>query len=495
MRIFTCQLLTETNTFSPVPTGLHAYQEMGIHHGDASLTDPDGVFAILRQWLQLAEAEGHEVIEGLAAQAQPGGRTLGAVYEEFRDEILQKIKIALPLDAILLNLHGAMSADGYDDCEGDLLYRIREIVGPGVAIGIEIDLHCHLTSRMLSSSDIIISYKEYPHTDIYERAEETYRLTVAAAKGAVKPVISTVDCHMVGLWHTTREPMAGFVQKMKDLADGKNILSISFGHGFPWGDITESGARLWVITNDRKELGDHVALDLANELFALREETRQPLLSIDQALDKANEARIFPIVAADGADNPGGGAPSDSTFILERVLERGVSNVLIAFIYDPEVVKIAADAGVGASLDLRIGGKTGVTSGNPVDLKVEIKAIIDNHFQAGLGLRWPLGKTVWLRAAHHLDLVITSIRSQPFDPECLEKLGIDLIKKRLIVLKSVQHFYALFAPIAHGGVLYIAAPGALTPDFAAIPYKVRPLDYWPRQEDVRPEIIAPQSTS
>lgn len=489
MRIFTAQLMTETNTFAPMPTARRGFEELGYHHGNASLVDPESLFVVLALWRRLAEARGHEIIESLGAAAQPSGRTVRALWEEMRDEILGDLKAALPVDAVILSLHGAMAADGYDDCEGDLLERIRAIVGPEVTIGIELDLHCHMTSRMRRNTDIIIAYKHYPHTDISVCGERLFDLVTAAAEGRIKPATSMVDCHMVGLWHTTREPMASFVRDMAEHEDGAKVLDISFGHGFPWGDVPEGGARLWVTTDDDPALGEAVAMDFANRLFAMREESMQPLLSIDQALDQASNATSLPIVAADGADNPGGGAPSDSTFILERVVERGVDNVLIAFLYDPEAIRLAEDAGVGATFDMRIGGKTGPASGNPVDLRVAVKAIIPDHFQTGLGARWPLGTTAWLQGPNGLDLILSSARSQPFDPASIQQLGIDLSGKRLIVVKSIQHFYEHFAPIAKGGVLYVAAPGALSPDFAALPYRVKSQDYWPRRDDVRPVLI------
>jgi microcystin degradation protein MlrC len=489
MRIFISQLVMESNTFAPIPLGRGAYEDMGIHHGDASVVAPDGVFATLALWRRLAETAGYEVIEGLAAQAQPGGRTLKAVYEGFRDEILENIRAALPVDIVLLNLHGAMSAVDYDDCEGDLLARVRSLVGPNVVLGVEVDLHCHATSAMLRSSDILIAYKEYPHTDIADRAEEVFRLSVATAQKRITPVISVVDCKMVGLWHTTREPMSGFVNRMRAHEDNGDALSVSLGHGFPWGDVAEGGARLWVITDKQQKKGDRLAEELAQQFFAMRDETAAPLMSIDEALDYAVGSDSFPVVGADVADNPGGGAPSDSTFVLDRIVARGVDNALVAFLYDPEAVKVLVDAGIGAKLDLRIGGKTGIASGNPIDLTVELKAVLHDHSQSGLGLRWPLGTAVWVRAANRLDLVLTTVRSQPFDPDSIEQLGIDLAAKRLIVLKSIQHFHAGFAPLAKGGVVYINAPGALTPDFITIPYSTRPLDYWPRSDITAPRLL------
>ncbi len=489
MRVFISQLLTESNSFAPIPSGRGAFEEFGVHRGDATARAPEGVFATLALWRRLAENDGHEVIEGLAAQAQPGGRTLRSVYEGFRGEILEAIQGSLPLDIILLNLHGAMSAVACDNCEGDLLERIRAVVGPDVVIGVELDLHCHATTSVLRCADILIAYKEYPHNDIADRAREVYQLSIATAEKRIKPLISVVDCKMVGLWHTTREPMSRFVETMRAHETAEPVLSVSLGHGFPWGDVAEGGARLWVITDDAQDRGDELALELGQRFFDIRNETAQPLMAIDDALQHAMECMDLPVVAADGADNPGGGAPSDSTFVLERIIAKNIDDALIAFLYDPEAVKILVDTDVGAKLALRIGGKTGPASGSPVDVEVELKAILHGHSQSGLGLNWPLGTAVWIRAANRLDLILTSLRSQPFDPASIEKLGIDLASKRLIVVKSIQHFHAGFAPVAKGGVIYIAAPGALTPDFANIPYKNKSLDYWPRTEVAAPCLV------
>lgn len=482
MRIYTAQLLTETNTFTQIPTGLRDYEKIGIHRGTASRDEPDGVFAVLTEWQRLSAADGHEVIEGLAAQAQPGGQTLRAVYEGFRAEILREISAALPLDAILLNLHGAMVADGYDDCEGDLLAHVRQLVGGEVPIGVELDLHCHLTSAMVRATNLFIAYKEYPHTDILDRAREVYRLTLATAKGEVKPVLSLSDCRMIGMWHTTTPLMREFVGSMQRMELGEDVLSVSFGQGFPWADVAEGGAKTWVITNSRPALGVRLAAGLTDWLWQNREATRAPLLDIDSALDAVEAAEKFPLVLADVADNPGGGAPSDSTFILQRMIERNMHDAALGLIFDPGAVEICRDAGVGARLDLRVGGKIGRSSGQPLDLSVVVRSVIESHSQRGLNLVWPLGTAACIQTEDRIDIVLTSVRSQTFDPDAFTKLGISLPDKRMIVVKSIQHFYEKFSPLA-SRVVYVGAPGALDFRFEALPYKKQPLNYWPRVPD------------
>lgn len=483
MRFFISQMATETNTFAPAPTGWLSFEQAGLHHGDGSLKDPQSVVcSTLAELRRLAEADGHQVVESLAAFAQPGGCTLKNVYEAMRDEILSDLEKALPLDGVLLVLHGAMVAIDYDDCEGDLISRVRALVGPDVPIGVELDLHCHTTPLMLQSADIIIAYKEYPHIDAALRAGELYRLTRDTALGLIRPTTAIHDCRMVGLWHTTREPMKSFVADMQALEGKDGVLSVSFGHGFPWGDTVDSGARVWVVTDNDPAGAARLAEQLGRRIWDEREATRAPGLSIDEALDQALAFPGGPVVLADVADNPGGGAAGDATFVLRRLIERGIGDAVTGLYWDPGAILQCRDAGVGACFDLRLGGKSGPSSGDPVDLRVTVRAILDGHSQRGLGARWPLGVAVWLEAAGGLDIVLASVRSQVFHPEAFAELGIDLAAKKLIIVKSTQHFHAGFAPIA-AEILYIAAPGSVSPDFVNLPYVKRSLNYWPRVDD------------
>ena len=483
MKFFIAHLATETNTFAAAPTGQGAFEEIGIHHGDASVRDPLGAGAFMRFLRDLIEGDGHEVAESLCTLAQPGGRTVRHVYEALRDTILADLRAAMPVDAVQLLLHGAMAAEGYDDCEGNLAARIREIVGPGVPVGMELDLHCHCTALMQASSDVIVAFKEYPHTDTDERGRELYRILADAAAGRVKPVTAVFDCKMVGLWHTTRELMQGFVREMQAAEREPGVLSVSLGHGFPWGDVPEAGARLWVVTDDDPELARALAERLGRAFWELREHIGAQVTGIDAALDAAAAAPgKGPAVLADVADNPGGGAAGDSTFILRRLVERGVGNAVVGALWDLGAVHVCKNAGVGARLDLRIGGKCGPASGQPLDLRVTVRAIVADHSQSALGTRERLGDCVWVEAENGLHIVLASIRTQTYGTDAFTGLGLSLADKDLVVVKSTQHFHAEFAPLARQ-VLYVSTPGAMDFDFAAIPYRARSLDYWPRVAD------------
>jgi microcystin degradation protein MlrC len=482
MKMFIACLGTETNTFSPMPTGHETFAETMLYHGDATAHEPSLFSAPLHVWRAAAEAEGNEVVESLAAFAQPAGRTTRAVYEALRDEVLDDLRAAGPVGLVLLNMHGAMVAEGYDDCEGDLLGRVREIVGPDVIVGAELDLHCHITPAMVENADVIVTFKEYPHIDFRERAQDLFDVCSGAARGESRPVMAVFDLEMINFYYTPKEPMQSFVARMQALEGTDGILSISMGHSFPYGDVADVGGKILVVADGDRERAATLARELGEEVRAMRAQLLPPRIGIDEALDRSAEATRGPVVLADVADNAGGGAPSDSTFVLQRVLERGIEGVLSGLYWDPLAVRFCLEAGVGSSLDLRVGGKAGLTSGDPVDLSVEVRAVVRDGSQAFGPSRNVMGDTVWVRSDRGVDLVLNSVRTQVFHPDAFTQLGIDLANYSIIVVKSTQHFYAGFEPIA-SEIHYVAGPGALPADLGSIPYTKMTAPYWPKVDD------------
>lgn len=478
MRVFIAGLDTETNTFAPIPTGPRAFAEGFIAHGDATRRPENYCSAQLYVWRRLAEQRGWDVAESLCAYAEPGGTVVRAIYESFRDEIVADLRRAMPVDLVLLALHGAMVADGYDDCEGDLLARIRGVVGPAVPVGAELDLHCHITDAMLQHATAPVTYKEYPHVDIPERAADLFRVVADAAERKTRPVSASFDCRMISTYRTTEQPMRGFVDRMKALEGRDGIISVSLGHGFPWGDVPDVGAKVVVIADGDQGKAARLARALGEEFFAMREAVAPRFLDMDAAIDRALAIEGGPVVIADVSDNAGGGAPGDATFFLRRLLDRGVRNAASGFYWDPMAVRAVFEAGIGARLDLRIGGKTGVASGAPVDLRVTVKGLAEEVTQRFGEAPVPMGASAWVEA-EGIDLILNSLRTQVFHPEGMTKLGLDLAARKLVVVKSTQHFHAGFAPIAKA-ILYATPPGALTCDFAAIPYRKMTRPYWPR---------------
>ena len=232
MRIFAASLATETNTFSPVPTDRASFEAAFYagpgEHPETPTLCSSPIVALRRR----AAADGIDLVEGTATWAEPGGLLQRATYEGLRDEILGQLKAALPVDAVVLGLHGAMVAQGYDDCEGDLLERVRALVGPDVLIAAELDPHSHLTKKRVANANILAAFLEFPHTDFYERGEHVVDLAIRTLRGEIRPVISTFDCRMIDVFPTSREPMRSFVDRIKALEGHDGILSVTLIHGF-----------------------------------------------------------------------------------------------------------------------------------------------------------------------------------------------------------------------------------------------------------------------
>lgn len=481
MRIFIAGMDTETNTFVPIPTGYKSFDDVGIAHGDATSRPPNEPSCQLIVWRRRAEGDGHTVIESLCVNAEPGGITVRKVYEDFRDEILSDLRKAMPVDGVLLALHGAFVAEGYDDTEGDLISRVREIVGNDIPVAVELDLHCHITQTMVSKSDIVMTYKEYPHTDIMDVADQLYDLFVATVEKRVKPVMGMYDCRMISTYRVQEQPMRGFVDRMKAMEGKDGVLAVSFGHGFPHGDVADVGGKMLVVTDNNATLATDTAANLGKELFAMRKSLSRSALSIDQALDIAMAEEGGPVIIADTSDNAGGGAPGDSTFILRRIVERGITNVASAMYWDPIAFRFCAEAGIGARIKLRVGGKCGPFSGDPVDLEVTVKGLGFDMTQLYGPIPVTLGDAAWV-SAEGIDLVINTHRTQVFHPEFMVALGMEPSAKKIVVVKSNYHFQAGFAPIATR-ILFCGAPGATQPNFEAIPYTKLKTAYWPRVDD------------
>lgn len=478
MRLFTAALATETNTFAPMPTGLDAFTAECFFPAGTHPEQMTFFAAPLWAARQRAREHGWTLIEGLVAAAQPSGTTTRHAYETLRDQLLADLRAALPVRVVLLGLHGAMVADGCDDCEGDLLARVRAIVGPDVVIGAELDPHNHLSAAMVAHADLLIAFKHYPHTDIAERAFELVDLCAAQAQGRVRPVASVVNCEMITIVHTTREPAAGLVQRIQALEGHDGVLSISITLGFPWGDVPDMGTQVLVYTDGRRPHGDALARRLADELIAMRDALEVPWLGIDAALDEALAAPSGPVVLADSADNPGGGAAGDSTFILRRLLERGIADAALGPLWDPGAVRIAFDAGAGAHLPLRLGGKVGPMSGDPVDVLCRVEALVRDMAMSGLsGTTVPLGDCARVRA-QGVDVVLTTRRSQAMGVDLFTQLGIEPRQRRIVVVKSSQHFRAAFEPLA-SRILYVSAPGSVAHDLRLLNYRKVRRPKWP----------------
>ncbi len=482
MRIFTAALATETNTFSPICVDRRAFE--------ASLYAPPGEHpdtptlctAPITVGRRVCAEKGWELIEGTATWADPAGLVSRSTYESLRDEVLTQLTAAMPVDAVVLGLHGAMVAAGYEDTEGDILTRVREIVGPDILVCAELDPHSHLTAKRLKAADVFVYFKEFPHTDFVDRAEDLWRIAVDTLEGRVRPVMSAFDCRMIDVYPTSREPMRSFVDRIMGIEQSDpDILSISVIHGFMAGDVPEMGTKMLVVTDGKPDKGEALARELGLELFSKRGTFIMPQIDETQAVAQAMAATAWPVVIADVWDNPGGGTAGDATVLLEELRARGAKDTAIGTIWDPMAVQICMAAGEGAEIPLRFGAKSAPGTGNPVDGTVKVVKLVANaEMRFGESFA-PFGDAAHI-VLDGIDIILNSTRAQSFDPSLFSVMGIDPTSKKILVIKSTNHFYASFSKIA-SEIIYCSAGTPYPNNPAKTAYRHAPKTIWPMIAD------------
>lgn len=478
-KFFFGAMFTETNTFSNIPTNRQSFEDCYYCKGDDALR-ANGILTVhVQRFAERAAELGADAVIGLCAQAQPSAPVSQSDYEEMRDELLEDLRQCDGVSAVFLMLHGAMVAQRCLDCEGDVLGRVRAIVGPEVPVMAILDPHAHLTDRMVESADVLVFMKEYPHTDGPECLDTLFQMAQEMLQGKIRPVAAVADCSVVGLWPTQDQPIRGFTDRLRALERGGGILSVSFIHGFPWGDNPDMGSRILVYTDRDMPAAQRLADQLADEVWEMREVSQPRLTTINDALDIVEAADTGPIVLADVADNAGGGAPADSSFILRAVLERGMTGVAFALFCDPTLVELCRQAGIGGRIQSRVGGKLSAYSGEPVDFDGTVMGLATDAVQLAFGTTPDrMGNTAWIQV-RGVDIIVSGVRTQCFDPLAFSHLGLDPTQRKALVVKSTNHFQAGFRPIAKR-IIAVGTPGALNMDFAHLPYRAVARPYWPK---------------
>ena len=468
MRIYVAGVQHESSSFSPIPTSFRSFEQWNWSADTPHDTDGFGYGEACR----LAAAATLEVAAGPFFSAEPSSPATASAWREICEHILAGLRAALPVDMVMLCLHGAQMADGTDDCEGELIAAARAIVGPDVALGVLLDLHANVTSAMCTHADLTVSCREYPHIDYAQRAREMLPVLRSIARGLVHPITRARRIPASGVFPTPDEPMRSFVTRFRNAQARPGVLMISANHGFEGSDTPFTGASVVVTTDNDESLADEIADEIAADFLATIVDNPWNGLDVGEAIDEALRLPGGPVVIADRSDNAGAGAASDSTYILAELIKRDVMNAAVAMIWDPMAVRVCHDAGLGARLPMRIGGKAGHLSGAPVDADVEVTSVRTDAVQALFGQgppREPLGKSAAIRIGG-IDVVLVSRRQQVFSPHCFTEHDIDPTNRHIVVVKSMQHFMGGFATIA-AHVVRCDGPGSATLDMAKIPYQ------------------------
>lgn len=490
MRIASGGITHESNTFVVKPTTLEDFiQDSGgePHFPESGIPARfAGTATIHGGYLAAAEDLGLELIPVLQATATPGGPVEDSAFFHLKNKLIKRIRDALPLDAILLDLHGAMVTESIEDAEGDIVSSVRNLVGQAVPIIMTLDLHANITPLMATQADILIGYDTYPHTDMHERGVEAVNLAMATARGLIQPTSAYRQLPLLTMppmQCTLRQPMQNLIELIHNVECQSGILTSTLSMGFPFADIQDAGVSVLVTTNGDEALAAMQVQRIATEVWQHRMEFGAKLTPIKEVLKYVAEEANGLVVLADGSDNPGGGGPSDGTVILKTFLEENAKNAVVGILCDPETVKQAHNYGVGNNIDAVIGGKTDHLHGEPVHTQVYVKTLGDGEFifqgPMGRGSRGHLGKTAVL-VAGGTEIVVSERRHQLRDSAMLRSLGIEPLQRELIAVKSAVHFRADIGTLAER-IFDADTPGVHRPDFSSYKYQnvrrpIYPLD-------------------
>lgn len=498
MRFVIAQMRHETNTFSPIATPLKAFSRGtgadGPAHGEAAIRASKNTNSAAAAFMDIVRSQGDEFTMPLLANAVPSGTVAADAFESMIESILSAVRAGC--DAVMLDLHGAMVAEGFPDAEGELLKRIRA-VSPGLPIAVALDFHANFSEALIANATVIAGYCTYPHIDVYETGARAARTLMAALRAEVSPVVLCRILPM--LTHMLRQTPLD--QPMKDIMDramaaeaGGEVLNASVFGGFPLADIPHVGLAIVIVADSaRLKVARRLMDELADMAWSRRDDFIFAIEPMAESIARAKTLEGGPILLVDHGDNCGAGGCTDEMSVLDEVMQQGLDNVVAGPFWDPEAVAKMIEAGVGRNVTLAVGGKTDMPAlrlkGRPLTLSGRVRCITDGAYQVTgpmfTGMQLSLGRTAVLDVDGVL-VVVCEKPQEPFDTGVFTHAGIDLSRKKYILIKSRQHFRAGFEPIAKH-ILLVAGPGVCSSDYSQFPFKHLRRPIYPLDRDTTPQ--------
>lgn len=469
----------ETNTFAPQPATFERFAEADgwpeLSRGSALFANTAGINLAVTGFADAARMAGHELVPLVWANAGPSGPVTADAYERIVGWLLEDVRAALPVDAVFLDLHGAMVTEHLEDGEGELLARLRSVVGPTVPIVAALDLHANVSQAMVDGSDALVAYRTYPHVDMAETGARCLPLLERCLTGERPAKAFRRGEFLVGLpWQCTQiEPARGLYARAAEL-EGAATGSVSICMGFPAADVPCCGPAFLAYGDG----ADAAATELAAAYAAGEGSFAGRLWSPEDAIRHVAAAGLGPpIILADTQDNPGGGGTGDTTGLLAALIEADAQGAVLALLADAEAAALAHVAGRGSMLrGLALGGRSGPLGVEAVTGDWEVMALGDGRFTATGpvygGNRMDLGPMAALRPvrAPGTTVLVSTRRVQAADQEMMRHLGYEPAAQRLLALKSSVHFRADFEPVARE-VLVVESPGVVTADPGRLPFR------------------------
>ncbi|NDV05004.1 M81 family metallopeptidase [Rhodococcus sp. IEGM 248] len=478
MRILVAGFQHETNTFAVGPPA--SYDSFVNGEGFPALRRGDSVHELeevnipMGGFLKELKSKGITIVPVIWAGASPSAPVTRDTYEKICGEITSAAAVAAP-DAIYLDLHGAMVAEHHDDGEGELLTRLRAIVGERVPIVASLDLHANVTTRMVENADALVAYRTYPHTDMAETGARAAGLLLRLTAGeTLHCVIRRIPFLIpINAGCTLTDPAGLVYEKLGAL--GGDTSCMSFAAGFPSSDFPECGPTVWGYGSDRADLERAVEL-LYNEVVGRESEwmvsLQGPSAAVGDAIRIAG-ASTRPVIIADTQDNPGAGGNANTMGIIRALLDADAERAIVGAICDPDVASAAHAAGPGQPITVALGGQSSIPGDEPLKETFVVERVSDGRCRFGgpmmRGNEIDQGPSACLRIGG-VRIVVTTWKSQLFDRNQFRMVGLEPEDSEIVVVKSSVHFRADFQPIAHS-ILVAKAPGPVAADPSDLPWQ------------------------
>ena len=471
--ILTIEFRHETNSFCPNPADVQAYKNFRWWVGEEVPAHCRNNGTEMSAFLDVFDSrQDINLVHTLALCAMPSGPVAKEVYDFVVEKVLETIHTHGTPDGILLDIHGAMVAENHADGEGDLMELLRQKLGTEIPMIASLDLHANVTSKMAQHATALIPYNTYPHVDIYETGKKAAQLMEKTLDGVHQPVMAYRHIpYLMPLLPSQSEQLQPLYQLAEELEQTPGVLSLRFSHGFFPADIAEMGMAVMAVTDNDPALAEKLADTMAQAIHRQIPQLKTQYMTLDDALDIAMQAP-GPVVLADASDNPGAGGVGDTTHILRRILERGITGAAVATILDPASVQLCVLAGEGAHVQLQLGGWSDpLYSGGPLQVEAVVKKLTDGKYvlkgPMNHGMIADQGKTALVEIAGNL-VLITSLPRQPFDLEVFRSHGVEPEKQKILVTKSSIHYR-----ISYGTVSNTMIPLALAGYASPIPENYR----------------------
>ena len=486
MKVAVGQFMQESHSFTTIPCTWEQFHAGHIYRGQDILIQMEDMRVELAGGISVARKHNITVRPLVACNAVSSGYIQAEVFHDLHTELLERLVAEMPVDGVFLALHGAMVAETDEDASGTILSSVRDIVGEHVRVVASLDLHANVTHKMVAAADALVGYHTCPHVDLFETGVSCMEILVDLMTNRTKPTAVRLQLPMILPAETSVTidgPFRDVMEYAVRFEENPDVLAVSVFYVQPWLDLTDLGSSVVVVTNDNQSLANEIAEEIADEFWARRTEFKVELTPLDEAVAEALRSTQGPVILADGADAPSGGASGDSPAILQALLKASVNVKTLINIVDPKAVDVAINAGLGSEVTVAVGGWS-TSLWEPVHIRGVVQLISDGLLKftdAGYqGIEFHRGRTVVLQSGS-IYLQIMELPVFQGDTSLYTSVGLDPREAHIVVVKTPTAFRIAYEPFA-AKVILVDAPGVTSSNLQSFPWAHLSRPYYPFED-------------